>query len=227
MTPDPSRPGAAVPPIVLQEPPRPLWRGRLHTWAFVLALPLSAVLLLVAETTVARIAVAIYAACLTVGFGGSAAYHRLARSPTAKRRLRRLDHSLIFIVIAGTYTPLCVLALPRRWGIPLLVTVWAGAAVGVALKNLRGVDTANGLYLVLGWVALAASPAVVRYLPSPALILMVSGGVAYTVGAVVLFRQRPNPWPTHFGYHEVWHACTIAASGCHFAMISLLATAKA
>ena len=200
----------------------PQWRGRLHTWAFFAAPPLGVVLLVVAERFTARVAVAVYVACLTAGFGVSAAYHRLARSPAARRRLRRLDHSLIFVVIAGTYTPLCVLALPERWGTPLLVVVWAGAVAGVALKNVRGVDAANGLYLILGWAAVIASPAIVRHLPPAALVLMLAGGIAYTIGAVVLFRQRPDPSPTRFGYHEVWHACTVAASGCHFAMIALL-----
>jgi hemolysin III len=215
----------ASPPALSGEMPLPLWRGRLHGWAFFLALPLGVVLLLVAERTGARVAVAVYAACLTVCFGVSAAYHRLALSPAARRRLRRLDHSLIFMLIAGTYTPVCLLALPRRWGIPLLVVVWAGAACGVTLKNVRGVEAANGLYLVLGWAALVASPAVIRHLSTTALALMITGGLAYTIGAVVLFRKRPDPWPTHFGYHEIWHACTVAASGCHFAMIFLLVAA--
>ena len=200
----------------------PQWRGRLHTWAFFAALPLGVVLLVVAEPTAARVAVAVYVACLTAGFGVSAAYHRLARSPVARRRLRRLDHSLIFVVIAGTYTPLCVLALPGRWGVPLLVVVWAGAVAGVTLKNVRGVDAANSLYLILGWAAVIASPAIIRHLPAGPLTLMLAGGLAYTIGAVVLFRRRPDPSPARFGYHEIWHGCTVAASGCHFAMITLL-----
>lgn len=232
VAPTPPRRGAACPATpwdggVASSPgpgelPLPQWRGRLHTWAFVAALPLGTVLLVVAEHTAARVAVAVYAACLTAGFGVSAAYHRLARSPAARRRLRRVDHSLIFVVIAGTYTPLCVLALPERWGVPLLVVVWAGALAGVALKNVRGVEAANGLYLILGWAAVIASPAIIRHLPAGPLALMVAGGLAYTIGAVVLFRHRPDPSPERFGYHEIWHACTVAASGCHFAMISLL-----
>jgi hemolysin III len=209
-------------PVGAGEPLLPLWRGRLHGWAFFAALPLGVVLLLVAERTSARVAVAVYVACVTAGFGVSVAYHRLARSPLARRRLRRLDHSLIFVVIAGTYTPLCVLALPSSWGVPLLVVVWVGAAAGVVLKNVRGVDAANGLYLVLGWAAVVASPAIIRHLPVGSLALMVAGGLAYTIGAVVLFRHRPDPLPARFGYHEIWHACTVAASGCHFAMIYLL-----
>jgi hemolysin III len=205
----------------------PQWRGRLHTWAFFATLPFGLVLLLVADRTAARVAVAIYAACVTAGFGVSAAYHRRLCSPAARRRLRRLDHSLIFVVIAATYTPLCVLVLPPRWGVPLLVMVWAGAAVGVALKNIRGEQSANGLYLVLGWAAVAASPAVIRHMPVPALVLMLAGGLAYTFGAVVLFRRRPDPSPARFGYHEVWHACTVAASACHFAMIAIIASTRA
>src|SRR5829696_140546 len=155
MNPHPAqRPAArsvAPSPAAPAELLRPQWRGRLHTWAFFAAPPLGVVLLVVAERTAARVVCTVYAACLTAGFGVSAAYHRLARSPATRRRLRRLDHSLIFVVIAATYTPLCLLALPERWGVPLLVVVWAGAAAGVALKNIRGERSANGLYLVLGW----------------------------------------------------------------------------
>jgi hemolysin III len=205
----------------------PQWRGRLHTWAFFATLPLGMVLLLLADRPAARVAVAVYVACLAALFGVSATYHRLARSPTARRRLRRLDHSLIFMLIAGTYTPVCVLALPEHWGIPLLVVVWAGAVAGVALKNIRGFHAANSLYLVLGWAAIAASPAIIHNLPVGALALMLAGGVAYTAGAVVLFRGRPDPSPARFGYHEVWHACTLAASACHFAMVALIVFASA
>jgi hemolysin III len=205
----------------------PLWRGLFHTWAFFVTLPLGVALLLVADGAAARIAVTVYATCLAAGFGVSAAYHRLARSSAARRRLRRMDHSVIFMVIAATYTPLCVLALPDRWGVPLLVVVWAGAAAGVALKNIRGERSANGLYLVLGWAAVGASPALIRHVPVGALVLMLAGGLAYTLGAVVLFRGRPDPSPARFGYHEVWHACTVAASACHFGMISLLVVASA
>jgi hemolysin III len=180
----------------------PLWRGLFHTWAFFATLPLGVALLLVADGAAARVAVTVYATCLAAGFGVSAAYHRLARSSAARRRLRRMDHSVIFMVIAATYTPLCVLALPDRWGVPLLVVVWAGAAAGVALKNIRGERSANGLYLVLGWAAVGACPALIR-------------------------RGRPDPSPARFGYHEVWHACTVAASACHFGMISLLVVASA
>ena len=205
--------------------PVPHWRGRLHTWAFTVALPLGVVLVLFAGHRAARFAVAVYMGSLTAGFGVSAAYHRLSCSPVARRRLRRLDHSLIFVVIAGTYTPVCVLALPERWGIPLLVVVWAGAVTGIILKNVRGTDTANALYLLLGWAAVMAIPAIIEHLPVASLVLMVSGGVAYTIGAVVLFRRRPDPSPRIFGYHEVWHACTVAASACHFTMVCVLVAA--
>jgi hemolysin III len=120
-----------------------------------------------------------------------------------------------------------VLALPERWGVPLLVVVWAGAAAGVVLKNIRGLHAANSLYLILGWAAVAASPAIIRNVQVGALALMLGGGVAYTIGAVVLFRRRPDPSPARFGYHEVWHACTLAASACHFAMVSLVVIASA
>jgi len=158
-------------------------------------------------------------------FGVSAAYHRLARSPVDRARMRRLDHSMIFVVIAGTYTPICLVALPPAWGLPLLVTVWLGAIAGIVLKNRpaeRFAHGANALYLVLGWAAVAVVPAILRSMPVVAIVLMGVGGLAYTLGAAVLFRRRPDPWPVHFGYHEIWHACTVVAGASHFGMVWML-----
>jgi hemolysin III len=200
----------------------PWWRGRLHSWAFVCSLPAGAVLVLLAKGVTARIAVAVYVVSLAALFGTSAAYHRLARSPTARRRLQRLDHSMIYVLIAGSYTPLCVLALPPAWGVPVLAVVWGGAAVGVVVKatgveRLAGV--ANALYIILGWAAIAALPVLVASLPASVLALLVIAGIAYTVGAVVLLRRRPDPRPNVFGFHEVWHACTLIGAVTHFAMV--------
>jgi hemolysin III len=205
-------------------PPR--WRGRLHSWAFVCSRPAGVALVLLAGPATARIAVAVYVVSLAALFGTSAAYHRLARSSTATRRLQRLDHSMIYVLIAGTYTPLCVVALPPAWGIPVLAAVWGGASVGVVVKaaginRLGGV--ANALDIVLGWAAVVALPVVVASIPASGLGLMVTGGVAYTVGAVVFLRGRPDPRPDVFGFHEVWHACTVIGAVSHFAMVWLIA----
>lgn len=205
---------------------RPVWRGRVHLLAAVVALPAVVALVLAADTASGRVAVGIYGLTLVGLFAVSATYHRLARTPMSVKWLRRADHSMIFLLIAGTYTPICLLALPPDWGIPLLVVVWAAALGGATLKMLR-LGTGPGssgswLYLVLGWAAVVAAPVLVRSLDLVQLGLLAAGGVLYTVGAVVLGRRRPDPLPRHFGYHEVWHAMTVVAGACHFAAVALL-----
>jgi hemolysin III len=130
------------------------------------------------------------------------------------------------VLIAGTSTALCVVALPPAWGVPVLATVWGGASVGVLVKaagseRLGGV--ANALYIILGWAAVVALPVVVASIPASGLGLMVTGGIAYTAGAVVFLRGRPGPQPNVFGFHEVWHACTVIGAVSHFAMVWLIA----
>jgi hemolysin III len=207
-------------------PALPSWRGRLHAWAFVCALPAGLALVWAAEHTTGRVATAIYVVSLVAALGTSAAYHRLAKSPTARRRMRRLDHSMIFVLIAGTYTPVCLLALPLTWGIPVLVAVWGLAGLGIALKAAgvqRRVGLVNSLYIVVGWTAVVTLPVVLTSMSPWGLAFMVVGGLAYTLGAVVLLRRRPDPRPAVFGFHEVWHACTIVGVVSHFAMIWAIA----
>jgi hemolysin III len=196
----------------------------MHAWTFVAAVPAGVLLVLVAERAAARTASAIYATTLLLVFGTSAAYHRLARSPRARAVMQRLDHSMIYLLIAGTYVPLCIVALPAAWGIPVLAVVGAGAAVGIVLKlaafHRRGAHVVgSALYPILGWAALVAAPALAMHLTAMQLTLVVAGGVAYTVGFPVLLLRRPDPWPTRFGYHEVWHTCTVVAAGLHFAAV--------
>jgi len=216
----------AVPTAIVDRPP--LWRGWIHAGAFMLSIPLGVALLFEARPAEARAAAAIYVATLVAGFGTSAAYHRLARSPRWRAWLRRADHSTIYLLIAGTYTPVCLLVLPPAWGLPVLVVVWAGALTGVVLK-LVAFDRAHivgfVLYLVLGWTALITAPALYRHLTTLELGLIVAGGVIYTGGAFVLARRRPNPSPRVFGYHEVWHGCTVVAGLCHFASVALVIAA--
>ena len=168
---------------------------------------------------------AVYGAALLIGYGTSAGYHRLARSERATRIMQRLDHSTIFILIVGTYTPVCLLGLPRAWGIPLLSVVGVGALVGIlakqfAFSRLGWLEYA--LYPILGWAAIAAWPALVHSLSGLELTLIVAGGLLYTLGIPVLVVERPNPWPYTFGYHEIWHGATVAAGICHFAAVGLL-----
>jgi hemolysin III len=208
--------------------PPPVWRGWIHAVAFALAIPIGVALILLAGPAKARTAAAIYAATLVIGFGTSAAYHRLARSPGWRRWMQRADHSTIYLLIAGTYTPVCLLVLPPAWGLPVLAVVWTGAIAGVVLKLVafdRTTILGWSLYIALGWTAIAAAPVMVRHLTGLELCLIIAGGVLYTGGSIVLATNRPNPSPRVFGYHEVWHACTVLAGMCHLASIGLVVVA--
>lgn len=172
-----------------------------------------------------RAAVAVYGASVLAVFGVSAAYHRLARTERAQRLMRRLDHSMIFVLIAGTYTPVCLVALPPRWWGPLLAIVWTTTLVGIALKvwgTAQIMRISNALYVILGWLALVALPVFLRTVTRPALGLMILGGVLYSVGAIIFFLRRPDPSPSVFGYHEVWHLFTLLAGASHFGMVALV-----
>jgi hemolysin III len=202
---------------------RPVWRGKMHSWTFFAAIPAGVVLVAVANGTAARVGAAIYAVSLLLLFGTSAAYHRLAHSAKARQIMQRLDHSMIYLLIAGTYVPLCLVALPKAWGVPLLVVIGGLAVLGMVLKlawfhGARYVSYA--LYLVMGWVAVIASPVLIDSLTALQLGLVVAGGLAYTIGFPVLVRRRPDPWPTTFGYHEVWHLLVVVAAVLHFAAVS-------
>jgi hemolysin III len=202
---------------------RPAWRGRLHTWAFAAAIPAGIVLITISDRAAARVAASIYAASLLLLFGTSAAYHRLARSPRARQIMQRLDHSMIYVLIAGTYVPICLVVLPAAWGIPMLVIVGTCAATGMVLKLAcfgRVQWLSYSLYPIMGWAAVIAAPALVTHLTGVQLALIVAGGLAYTVGFPVLLVRRPDPWPTVFGYHEVWHLLTVVAAVLHFAAVS-------
>lgn len=201
---------------------KPLMRGRLHQVAFFLSIPAGVALVLVAGSTTARIAVAIYSLSLCGLFGASAAYHTGSWSDKARLRMKRLDHSMIFILIAGTYTPFALLVVKGTWGHVLLALVWTGALAGVALKVIRidGFQTVGGaLYIVLGWMALLALPKMLHNLTVLQLALVFTGAVTYTLGAVVLRLNKPNPSPRFFGYHEVWHTATIVAAACFYVVM--------
>ena len=204
---------------------RPTWRGWLHAAAFAVAVPAGAVLIVAAHSPAARTGASIYVAGVLLGFGTSAAYHRLARSERSRQVMQRLDHSMIYVLIAASFTPICLVGLPLAWGIPILAVVWTGAIFGVVLRLTafhRLPRTGHVLYLVLGWTAVVAAPVVVTHLTPTQVALVIAGGVMYTAGMPVLLTRRPNPWPATFGYHEVWHAFTVAAGACHFAAIGLI-----
>ncbi|HET6729030.1 MAG TPA: hemolysin III family protein [Jiangellaceae bacterium] len=207
---------------------RPILRGRLHQVAFFLSIPAGIALVGLARTNAARVGAVVFAATLTGLYGVSAAYHRGQWSVGALRLMKHLDHSMIFVFIAGSYTPITLLALRPAWGITLLALAWTGAAVGVLITVLR-LERWHAvgfvMYLVLGWLAIVATPQLLHTLSRPELALLVIGGVLYTVGAVVLARRRPDPHPAVFGYHEVWHTFVVGANACHFVLIALLVRA--
>jgi hemolysin III len=188
----------------------------------VVAVGLGVALVLVAGPQDAP-AFAIYGLAVGGLFGVSALYHRGRWQPGVRARLQRLDHSMIFVLIAGTYTPICVHVLDDTLGAALLAVVWTGALIAVVLE-LRPTPASRGavvvLSIALGWVALPALPAVVDKLGWVATALIGLGGVLYTVGAVIYARRWPDPRPAVFGYHEVFHALTIAGAAVHYAVIA-------
>ncbi|HEY7074065.1 MAG TPA: hemolysin III family protein [Solirubrobacteraceae bacterium] len=201
----------------------PRLRGVLHLWAFWVALVAACVLVLLASGATARGAAAVYGAGLCVLFGGSALYHRWRWSPRWRPLLRRVDHSAIFVFIAASYTPpaLLVLSDPLRWIV--LATVWAGALAGVGFSVAWiGAPRAlvAGCYLALGWVAVVAAPQLIARLSPAPLTLLAAGGILYTVGALVYAARRPDPWPSVFGFHELFHAFVVAAAAAHFAAMA-------
>jgi hemolysin III len=200
-------------------------RGRLHQIAFFASLPAGIALVALARGVEARVAAAVFAATLTGLFGVSMAYHRGRWSDRARLVMKHLDHSMIFVFIAGSYTPVTLLAMRPGWGITLLALAWTGAAAGVVVTVLR-LERWHALgftmYLVLGWLAVVATPQLLQTLSRPELALLVAGGLLYTVGAIVLARKRPDPNPRVFGYHEVWHSFVVGASACHFTLVLLL-----
>jgi hemolysin III len=200
---------------------KPRLRGRLHQYAFFVALACGVVLCSIAAS---RPGISPFVSCLIYSitvcglFGISALYHRRVWSERGYQIMRRMDHSMIFIFIAGTYTPFCVLLLSGTLQTVMLSLIWGGALGGVAVKAIwphlpRWVSAP--LYLALGWGAVAIMPDVLNNGGWPALVLLAAGGVIYSVGAVFYALRRPNPWPTVFGHHEFFHACTLIAAICH------------
>jgi hemolysin III len=206
---------------------KPRLRGVSHQWAFVASLFLGASLIVAAKTAEARLAVAIYAVSLSALLGTSALYHRVnwAR-PEVRMWMRRLDHSMIFFLIAGTYTPFALLVLHGALAEAILVVVWIGAIAG-AIVEMVWIEhpkwVAALVYIALGWVAVIPFPALWTEMGAVGTLLVAAGGLLYTAGAVVYATQRPNPRPLVFGYHEVFHLFVILAAATHFAAIAFFA----
>ena len=218
---EPGAPGRSSERLVERVKPR--LRGVSHQYAFYASLITGAALVLAAPGTRATLAAAVYAVAVAGLFGASALYHRVTWSVPARRWMRRLDHSMIFLLIAGTYTPVCLLALSGVLADVVLVLVWAGAAGGVALK-LLWIDAPKWLtatvYVTLGWAGLAALPELAARVGLGALVLIVIGGLLYSAGAAVYAWGRPDPAPAVFGYHEVFHLLVIAAAAAHYAAVA-------
>jgi hemolysin III len=202
---------------------KPRLRGVSHQWAFFVSLVTGGGLVVSAPTARATLAAAIYATSVTGLFGASALYHRITWASQARRWMRRLDHSMIFLLIAGTYTPFALLSLEGTAATVILVAVWSGALAGILMK-LFWIDAPKWLvalvYVLLGWVAVAAFPQLPAEIGVTGTMLVAVGGVLYTIGAVVYARGRPDPVPAVFGYHEVFHALVIAAAAVQFAAVA-------
>jgi hemolysin III len=209
-------------------PPKPRFRGRLHGIAFIVSIPAGIALVLSGHTTVAGIGAAVFALSLTAVYGTSAAYHLRSWSPRAERIMKHLDHSMIFLLIAGSYTPIALLALQATWSVSMLSIAWAGAVGGISLTVTR-LDrlhrTGMVLYLVLGWLPVLAARELARGLTAAELLLLAGGGLLYTAGAVMLAASWPRLRPATFGYHEVWHAMVVGGGACHYTLILLLVRA--
>jgi hemolysin III len=210
---------------------KPRLRGVSHEWAFFLSLGFGVALIILAKTPKATFAVGIYAISLSALFGTSALYHRVNWTrPNVRMWMRRLDHSMIFFLIAGTYTPFALLALHGALASAILIVVWIGAIAG-AIVEMVWIDhpkwVAALIYLSLGWVAVVAFPELWTSLGVGGALLVAVGGLLYTAGAVVYATQRPNPNPAIFGYHEVFHLFVIAAAVAHFSAVAFFALPKA
>ena len=200
-----------------------------HELGFYASLGIGVALVLTAEGGRARVAAAIFAGCVAACFGASALYHRPTWKPAARAWLARLDHSGVYLLIAGTYTPFGLLVMSTGWAVPVLSVVWSGALAAILLKLLwvrapKWLSATIGVGL--GWVGAVAFSQLLK-VPLLGLLLVVAGGLLYTAGAVVYARRRPDPVPQVFGYHELFHVLTLAAACCQYASIAFFVLPRA
>jgi hemolysin III len=211
----------------LGTPSRPSWRGRLHLISLYWAVPALVLLAMRAEGARARAGVIVYAVGLCSMLAVSTTYHRWVHTLRSRRIWRSADHAVIFAAIGGTFTPLCLIALGTGWAIALLITVWAAAALGALMKIVRWRHAERVgpiMYIGIGWAGTLLVPSIWRSAGIAPVLLMLFGGLAYTIGAVGFGRQWPKLRPSVFGYHEVWHAFTVAAAAAQLAAVWIVAT---
>ena len=207
--------------------PKPQLRGVLHQWALLAAVPAGIVLVAVADGARARLATAVYATALAAMLGASTLYHRVSWKTPGRRALaRRLDHAMIFVFIAGTYTPFALLSFEGWVPEVVLICVWTGAALGLAV-NVAWIDAPKWVtapaYLLVGWVGIIAAPQLFGEVGVAGAVLLLVGGVLYTVGALTYATHWPNPFPRTFGYHEVFHLLVVVALTVQLAAVYLVA----
>lgn len=211
----------------LDAPEKPSLRGHIHYASAFAALGAGIMLVIFASSPEARLATAIYAASLVNLLATSATYHIINWPPKERARMRKLDHAAIFILIAGTFTPICLLAMNAAGGKALLTLVWSGAALGTLKEFLwpRAPKFITALICVLlGWTSVPAVPRIYADYGLFTVLLMLGGGVVFTLGALAYALKRPNPAPSTFGYHEVFHTLVVIAAAMHFAMVTIVAT---
>ncbi|HXG36291.1 MAG TPA: hemolysin III family protein [Dehalococcoidia bacterium] len=205
------------------ESTRPLFRGWLHLWAAVAAIASLPFLISISDSPKANVSAVVFGVSVILVYGTSAAYHRGSWSPFLSRIISAMDHSMVLVLIGGTYTPFCLVVLNARWGISLLITVWLLVAGGIFM-NLARPKTSRWLrfafYATLGWLALVpAAELAVRSSAAP-LIFLTAGGVSYTLGGIIYALRRPDPWPKVFGYIETFHLFIVAGSILHYAAVA-------
>ena len=208
---------------------KPRLRGVVHEVAFYAAVVLAVPLVVTADDARGKAAASVFAACVALCFGASALYHRPTWPPHVRGLLARLDHAGIYLLIAGTYTPVALLVLSGDWGPAVLAIIWSGAAGGILLKLcwLRSPKWLSAaVALTLGWTGAAAFAQLLK-LPAFGLALLVAGGVLYSAGAIVYVRRRPDPVPHLFGYHEVFHLFTVVAAALQYAAIAFFVLPRA
>lgn len=204
---------------------KPSWRGWIHTGVLPIAVAGGIVLVVLAEGTAAKVASAIFFACSVLLFGTSAIYHRFNWGPKAKLALKRVDHANIFLLIAGSYTPITLLGLEKSLGTILIIAIWSTALLGIGFR-VFWIGAPRWLYVLIyigmGWAAIAYLPQLIEA-NLAMMILILVGGLCYTLGAIVYAMKKPNPVPGHFGFHEIFHSFTVIAFLCHWTAVLLIA----